>query len=114
MDKTMTPKHKECAQGRWAQLSFCEQMANIGSEVSRALNWRQKGNAALSQKAADRMLELLDLTIAPIKDYPRLKELLRAREGLVDFFYGTNTFSSSATLWRKYFDPFLYAARKNY
>ncbi len=30
--------HKELASGRWAQLSFVEQMGNIGSEVERALN----------------------------------------------------------------------------
>ena len=30
-------QHKELAAGRWKKLSFCEQMANIGSEVERAL-----------------------------------------------------------------------------
>ena len=32
----MSIKHKELAAGRWNQLSFLEQMANIGSEVSKA------------------------------------------------------------------------------
>lgn len=110
----MNVQHKELARGRWAEMSFCEQMANIGSEVSRALNWRKKEKSDLSRKAVNRALELLDLTIAPIKTYPRLKELFRTREALVDFFYGTNEFSSSEILWRKYFDHFNYAARKNY
>jgi len=109
----MIVQHKECSEGRWGKMSFCEQMANVGSEVSRAFNWRQKGQATLSQKAAVRGLELLDLTIEPIKQYPRLKELLRVREGLVDFFFGSNEFSSSEVLWRKYFDSFLHAARKD-
>lgn len=34
--------HKELAQGRWAQMPLAEQMANIGSEVSRAFNWQKK------------------------------------------------------------------------
>ena len=110
----MNVQHKELAQGRWAEMSFCEQMANVGSEVSRALNWRKKEKSDLSRKAANRALELLDLTIAPIKTYSRLKELFRTREALVDFFYGTNEFSSSEILWRKYFDHFSYAVRKNY
>lgn len=38
----MTFKHKDLAQGRWATMSLHEQMANIGSEVSRAFNWQKK------------------------------------------------------------------------
>ena len=110
----MSAQHKELAEGRWNEMSFCEQMANIGSEVSRALNWQKKRKDDLSKKAVNRALELIDLTIASAKKYSRLKELFRTREALVDFFYGYNEFSSSETLWRKYFDHFNYAARKNY
>lgn len=113
MGEAMTIQHKELAQGRWAQMSLCEQMANIGSEVSRALNWQKKGKEAMSKKAVVRALELIDLTAVSTKPYPHLKELLRTREALVDFFYGNNTFSSSELLWRKYFDHFAYAARKH-
>jgi len=107
-------QHKELADGRWAKMPFCEQMANIGSEVSRALNWHNKGKIDYSRKAINRALELLDLTIEPIKTYSRLKELLRVREALIDYFYGANEFASSEELWRKYFDHFNYMARKNF
>jgi len=109
----MNIKHKELAEGRWAQMSFCEQMANVGSEVSRALNWKKKGKDSLSKEAINRALELLDFTISSIKEYSRLRELLRTREALVDFFYGANEFLSSEILWRKHFDCFNYAARKH-
>ncbi|MDD5081690.1 MAG: hypothetical protein PHC58_06850 [Candidatus Omnitrophica bacterium] len=108
----MSVQHKELAGGRWAEMSLAEQMANIGSEVSRALNWKKKGKEDLSQKAFNRALELLDMTIADIKKYSRLKELFRVREAMVDFFCGTNQFCSSELLWRKYFDHFAYLARK--
>ncbi|MDD3375263.1 MAG: hypothetical protein PHY73_06025 [Candidatus Omnitrophica bacterium] len=110
----MTIQHQDLAKGRWAQMSFCEQMANVGSEVSRALNWRKKEKDDLSKEAVVRALELLDLVIMPTKKYSRLKELLRVREALVDFFYGANEFLSSEVLWRKYFDCFNYASRKHY
>ena len=110
----MTSQHKELTEGRWADMSLCEQMANVGSEVSRALNWQKKGKDDFSKKAIIRALELLDLTISSVKKYARLKELFRVREGLVDYFYGENQFSSSEILWRKYFDHFNYAARKDY
>lgn len=110
----MKLQHKELAEGRWAEMPFCEQMANIGSEVSRALNWRKKKKEDFSKRAVNRALELLDLTIKPIKKYSRLKELLRLKEVLIDFFYGSNEFSSSETIWRKYFDHFNYFARKEF
>ena len=36
----MSQQHKELAAGRWQQMPFIEQMANIGSEVERALKDR--------------------------------------------------------------------------
>ncbi|MFH1798440.1 MAG: hypothetical protein ABH844_03740 [Candidatus Omnitrophota bacterium] len=110
----MNIHHKELANERWAKMSLAEQMANIGSEVSRTLNWQKKGKKDLSQRAFHRALELIDLTISSMKKYSRLKELFRVREALVDFFYGTNEFSSSEELWRKYFDHFNSLARKSY
>ena len=59
----MNYQHKDLAAGRWSQLSFLEQMANIGSEVERALNWRIKNNVDYAQKAFERALELIDLTL---------------------------------------------------
>ncbi len=110
----MSYQHKDLAAGRWSQLSFCEQMANIGSEVERALNWRAKNNTTYCRKAFERALELLDLSLDTITGFTRLKELTRLREAIVDYFYGTNQFKSTEKLWRKYFFSFTYAARRNH
>lgn len=110
----MSPQHKELASGRWALLPFLEKMANIGSEVERSLNWRAKNNAVYGQQAIERALELVDLTLEGAAGYPRLKELARMREALVDYFFGTNQFGSTEISWRKYFSHFTFAARKNY
>ena len=112
MGDEMNRQHTDLASGRWKELSLCEQMANIGSDVGRALNWWNKGNEEYSRKAALRALELLDLSLACAESFPQLKELARLREAVVDYFFGSNEFSSSETLWRKYFDHFNYAARK--
>jgi hypothetical protein len=80
-------------------------MANIGAEVGRAINWRNKGNEAFARKASDRALELLDLSLDTAATFPRLKEFARLHEAVVDYFYGANQFASSDVLWRKYFDP---------
>ena len=87
-------------------------MANVGSEVERALNWKAKNNLERSAKAFDRALELLDMTLDCPRNRPRLKEIARAREVCVDFFCGENEFVSSANSLRKYFLQFACAARK--
>lgn len=101
--------HKNLAEGRWFTLSFFEQMANVGSEVERAMKWREK-NKEYSRLASDRALELLDLTIADSKNRKRLKELFRLREVLADYFYFDNIYKSTDQKWRSYFNSFSYAA----
>lgn len=98
---------------RWKGMSLLEQMANIGSEVDRALTWKTKNNAPFCQKAVERALELLDLSLGSTTEFPRLKELARVREGLVDFFLGSNEYNSTGDAWHKYFLQFALALRKN-
>ena len=108
-----TPLHRELAAGRWKELRFVEQMANVGSEIERTISWREKGRPDYSAWAFDRALELLDLTIADSKNRQRLRELLRVREALADYFVFDNSYKSSDEAWRRYFRFFLLAARGN-
>jgi len=108
----MSYQHKELAAGRWNKLSFLEQMANIGSEVERALNWKAKRNDDYCRKASERALELLDLTLDNLKSFPRLKEIARLREAIADYFFGTNQFKFTDKALRKYFFNFTFAARR--
>jgi len=110
----MSQQHKQLAEGRWFELSFMEQMANLGSEVERSILWKNKNNDDYSRQAFERAVELLDLTIADDRNKSRLKELTRLREVLVDYFLFDNQYSSSDQLWRNYFYPFNFAARLNY
>ena len=109
----MSFQHQELAAGRWDTFSLVEQMANIGSEVERAINWREKQNSEYSQRAFDRALELVDLTVADKKNLSRLKEILRLREMLADYFCFNNEYQSNDQQWRNYFFVFNYAARVN-
>jgi hypothetical protein len=105
----MTVYHKEL-QKRWHNLSLMEQLANVGSEVERALNWKEKSNIEYAALAFERALELIDYTTEGLKDFYRLKELKRLREVLVDYFAGQNIYQSSAGAFRNYFYGFNYAA----
>lgn len=110
----MSYQHKGLAAGRWKELPLVEQMANIGSEVERALNWRAKNNDAYSQKAFERALELIDLTLDSYKSFARLKEVARLREAIADYFVGTNQFKFTDESLRKYFLNFVFASRRNH
>jgi hypothetical protein len=107
----MNNQHKQLALGRWKQFSFAEQMGNIGSEIERAIRWKEKGNPEYSNLAFERVLELIDLTIANVKTGPRLRELTRTREALVDHFVFSNEYRSTDECWKKYFFCFAYAAQ---
>jgi hypothetical protein len=107
----MTFEHKQYAAGRWLELPFLEQMANIGGEIERTVGWRKKGNSDYSRRAFDRALELLDLTIGDHKNKSRLREITRVREALADFFVFDNSYGSTEQSWRNYFLVFNVAAR---
>ena len=106
------PLHKQAAAGRWWQLSLCEQLGNVGSEVSRALRWRSR-NRRIARGAIERALELMDLTLADPRyrsSVTRLRELARTREVLVDFLLGSNEYRSTDESLNRYFDAYALAA----
>jgi hypothetical protein len=104
--------HKGLTLKHWSEFNFNEQMANIGADVGRAINWREK-DKKYSKQSFERALELLDLTIQDPKNKNRLKEICRVRESLVDYFVGENEYKSSDKLWNNYFYNYNYAARIN-
>lgn len=109
----MSVQHKELAAGRWKTLSLVEQMANIGSEVERALNWRIKRNADYSNRAFERALELMELTLNDPKHKGRFREIARTREAWIDFYTNESEYKTTEKSWRKYFLDFTFAARRN-
>ncbi|MBV8661110.1 MAG: hypothetical protein JO129_03120 [Candidatus Dependentiae bacterium] len=103
--------HTNLTQERWNTFSIHQQLANVGTDVSRAIRWKNKGNLEYSQQALDRALELLDLTIQDEKYKGRgaFRELLRTREALKDYFLGDNQYFTNDEIWHNYFLHFNYA-----
>lgn len=103
--------HQDLATGRWQKLTLVEQMANIGSEVSRTINWKGKDKKEAKQ-AFLRALELIILTMKDSKNKGRLKEIARVKELLVGWYLGDWEYKSSDESWQNYFLQFAVAARK--
>jgi hypothetical protein len=106
--------HAGLAAGRWATLSLAEQLANVGSEVDRAITaWA--GGAQRSDRfdrALTRALELFDLTARDDRwRGPRRREVLRAREEFCRLFFDDPALSGAARTLSKYFLQFALLAR---
>ncbi|MDD3475151.1 MAG: hypothetical protein PHP08_04650 [Candidatus Dojkabacteria bacterium] len=98
-----TPQHTNQANGQWNKKPFLEQMANIGSEVYRAINWRNKGNEEYADMAFIRSLELFDLSKGSKLTSSQYRELTRMREIWVDYFKYDNKYNSTDEDINKYF-----------
>ena len=80
--------------------------------LERTISWKAKERIDYSGRAFDRAIELLDLTIADVKNRTRLKELLRVRAVLEDSFVFDNIYQSTPESWQRYFRCFLIAVRE--
>ena len=90
---------------RWKTYSVAFQMANIGSEVYRALKYQGEERF---QGAFERALELFDFTIESAAEKHQagaLKEVCRAREEFCDYFNG-NSFGTDPERMQAYYDQF--------
>ena len=96
---------------RWSKFSVFEQLANVGTDIARVIQGKKQGDSHYSEKAFERAMELLDLTIADSKNKGTvLKELVRVREALKDYFVYDNEYRTSEEFWQQYFYDFNYAA----
>jgi hypothetical protein len=107
----MSAQHKDLAAGRWNDFSLMDQLANIGSEVSRTIGWKRRNNLEQADRAFERSLELFDLTLSCPRNASRSREIARARECWADFQVGSNQYSFTEKYWEEYFLQFGIAAR---
>ena len=104
-------QHQVLENGRWAQLTFPQQMANIGSETSRIYRALEAGKESRAESAFARFQELIDLTIkygrigaSPMLRSAMLKELCRFRELYCKAYLERNL--SELAAFNRYLDKF--------
>lgn len=107
----MNFQHQENASEKWSKLTLAEQMANIGSEVFRAISSRERNDEKSAKLAFERALELFDLTLQDPKNHRRTREVARARETFVDYFEYENQYDQDKDSINNYFYNFNYLAR---
>ena len=97
--------HTNLANGRWQTMTLAEQLGNIGSEYERAMRWKNK-NEEHFEKAVNRTLELIDLTISDPRLRHRLKEITRLRESVCEEFFSSTKAGQDTPQFQNYFTQF--------
>ena len=104
--------HRTTAQ-RWHTMTLAEQMANVGSEVDRALRAHATQQIARLDHALPRALELFDLTAGDDRwRGPRRREVLRVREEFCRLLLAAAPGAPEAAALSRYFLAFAVLARR--
>lgn len=82
----MNKYHPNLTLTKWRSIPKSTQILNIASEFSRAKNWLKKKDDQEVKNCLNRALELMDLSVEDKKWRASLKELLRFRELLAEFY----------------------------
>ena len=91
----------------WFNMSIGEQISNVGSEVSRAIQWQNKGNEKRKVGFCMKAIEFLKLSMEDPKNIHRVSELRNCIDELKDYFLGDNIYNTTEEMLRKYYDAFI-------
>lgn len=78
--------HRNLSAEKWQSFSKEEQILNIAAEFSRSKNWLAKNDEPEILNCLNRAFELIDLTADDPRWRKGLKELLRLRGVLAEFY----------------------------
>ncbi|MBQ2641607.1 MAG: hypothetical protein IJG15_06395 [Lachnospiraceae bacterium] len=91
----------------WFEMPVSMQISNIGSEVSRAISWKKKGNEKRMIGFCNKAIEFLKLSIEDPKNKHRIGEFSFCIEELEDYFIGDNIYGTTDEMLHKYYDAFI-------
>ena len=92
---------------RWFAMPVGLQISNIGSEVGRAIKYKNQNEAEKAERFATKAIQLLELTKQDPKNKGRLGEFEFAIEELIDYFLGNNVYGTTDEMLKKYYDAFV-------
>lgn len=109
----MTYSHENIS-NQWFKMSLCEQMGNIGSEVFRALSFLEREDKVSLENSRLRVLGLLEMSLQDPRwiHGPKLREIARLHEVLVDSLFDQGIYKVTPEEWQDYFLPFAIKARR--
>lgn len=91
----------------WFSMPVGVQISNVGSEVHRAIRWKNKGDTQKKISFCTKAIEFLELMKTDPKNKHRTRELDSCIDELKDYFMGENQFSTTEEQLIRYYDAFL-------
>ncbi len=111
----MSKFHSKILEESWWKMSIYEQLGNIGSEVGRAIHWKNKGDLEFMTNALNRCRDLFDLTLQDSRwNFYRKREINTAKKVVCDFLVGNNEYKSTEESLNSYFYDFALIARNEH
>lgn len=92
---------------RWFEMPVWMQISNIGSEVSRAVRWKKKGDNQKAANFCNKAIEFWRIVERDPKNKHRKIEFDCAIEELQDYFLGSNEYNTTEEVLSRYYDAFL-------
>lgn len=83
------------------------QISNVGSEVHRAINWKNRGDVQKRNSFCMKAIEFLELMKKDSKNCCRKGELSCCIDELADYLMGENMYNTTEEQLIKYYDAFL-------
>ena len=97
----------------WYNMPIGMQLYNIGSEVGRAIKWKNEKNFQRQINFTIKAIELIGLTKMDPKNNKRFSELNFYQEELIDYLCGENMYENTDESIMKVYDQWeYYATRK--
>ncbi len=91
---------------KWWKMTVGQQIANVGSEVARAIRNKRRGDMERAEEFCIHAVEMLGYSKLDPKNVNRRKELMLAQEELVDYILGENRFNNDDKSIMKWYDAF--------
>lgn len=91
---------------RWNKMSISEQMLNIGGEIQRAVDRKEKNEDSLAKQYLSKALEWIELTKKDPKNAGRIAEINIVEDEVKDYFEKNkyhNNKSSIMSYWNSFF-----------
>ena len=91
----------------WYAMPIHVQIANIGSEVARAIRWKER-DPQKAKNFCNKAIEFWEIVKSDPKNQRRWDEIDAAIEELRDYFLGENVYQTTSEVLTHYYDAFLY------
>ena len=92
---------------KWFRMPIGVQLSNVGSEVNRAIRWKNRNDKQKAAIFCKKAIEYLGIIRSDPKNIHRKEELNEAINELQDYFMGENIYQATEEVLMRYYDSFL-------